>query len=218
MGDRGKRILARLSQEPGLVQIQFREARWPEAVDAYERFGRDLLENQYPDITFRWKELKDAISAKIHVLPDLYAYKETRLRSRFRADLCAFALYESGHMQEAVACFLHGALNYPSAARILVGIRTGLPKDQDEAWDHNTGMHMGRALSGYLARRGKRSVRFFKRVLEAPQVLKLLGELERMSKSGNVQRERAGYDRVARMKTAAFARQEAEKLARVLEL
>jgi ribonuclease VapC len=36
----GRTILARLTQELGLVQIPFGDAHWREAVDAYERFGR----------------------------------------------------------------------------------------------------------------------------------------------------------------------------------
>jgi ribonuclease VapC len=36
----GRTILARLTQELGLVEIPFGDAHWREAVDAYERFGR----------------------------------------------------------------------------------------------------------------------------------------------------------------------------------
>ncbi len=40
LGSGGKTILARLSQELGLVQIPFGDDHWQEAIDAYERFGR----------------------------------------------------------------------------------------------------------------------------------------------------------------------------------
>lgn len=50
-----------------------------------------LLEHQYPDVRLNWKKIQEGISANIDVLPDLYEYKETRLRSQFRTDLCAFA-------------------------------------------------------------------------------------------------------------------------------
>jgi ribonuclease VapC len=40
LGSGGKTILARLSQELGLVEIPFGGSHWREAVGAYERFGR----------------------------------------------------------------------------------------------------------------------------------------------------------------------------------
>ena len=51
----------------------------------------NCLRTSTPDVRFNWCKLNDAILSNIHVLPDLYQYKETRLLSRFRGDLCAFA-------------------------------------------------------------------------------------------------------------------------------
>lgn len=52
---------------------------------------RHLLEEQYPDIKFDWKELNNAISENLDVLPDLYECRGTRIRLRFRENLCSFA-------------------------------------------------------------------------------------------------------------------------------
>jgi tetratricopeptide (TPR) repeat protein len=49
-----------------------------------------LLERQYSDIKFDWKEIRRAIEQNLDALPDLYEYRSERLRSRFRNDLCAF--------------------------------------------------------------------------------------------------------------------------------
>jgi tetratricopeptide (TPR) repeat protein len=50
-----------------------------------------LLEHQYPGIKLNWDKIYAGISEHLHVLPDLYQYKTTRLRNQFRKDLCSFA-------------------------------------------------------------------------------------------------------------------------------
>ncbi|MEN6437591.1 MAG: hypothetical protein ABFD97_03310 [Syntrophobacter sp.] len=48
---------------------------------------RWLLERQYPDIKLDWGKILEGIKNDIHVLPELYEYRETRLRAGFREDL-----------------------------------------------------------------------------------------------------------------------------------
>ncbi|MHC1726153.1 MAG: tetratricopeptide repeat protein [Syntrophobacteraceae bacterium] len=52
---------------------------------------RYLLEGRHPDIKLNWSKILEGIKTNMHVLPDLYNYKETRLRADFRRDLCTFA-------------------------------------------------------------------------------------------------------------------------------
>ena len=57
--------------------------------ESMERF-RYLLEHEYPDVTFDWKEILGAIEQNLDAMPDLYDYRPERLRKRFRENLCAF--------------------------------------------------------------------------------------------------------------------------------
>jgi tetratricopeptide (TPR) repeat protein len=79
-------------------QILFTFYSKTEALDALGRRKngnsdqfRFLLEKEYPEISFNWKKINKGISDNLDVLPDIYEYKSTRLRSRFRTDLCVFA-------------------------------------------------------------------------------------------------------------------------------
>ena len=130
--------------------------------------------------------------------------------------VAAFALYELSRMEDAASSFLHGALNFPRAAKILVGIRTKSPKNRDEALDHNAGVDIRRNLESYMLGRGRRSNRFFKRFLEQPRVSELLAEIEEVRKRWHDQHrtgEREAFDRMHQMQTPEFARRETEKLA-----
>lgn len=51
---------------------------------------------------------------------------------------------------ESLAAFLHAALRYPLAARILVGAPSSAPKSRREAEDHNLGIALRRNLHAYL--------------------------------------------------------------------
>jgi tetratricopeptide (TPR) repeat protein len=129
--------------------------------------------------------------------------------------VAAIALFELGRMEDAMASFLHGALNYPRAARILVGIRTESPKDCDQAQDHNAGVDICRDLESYLLERGRRSKRFFKDFLNRPHVIALLTEIEEVRRKWHDQHrtgKREAYDRMTQMQTPAFARCELEKM------
>jgi hypothetical protein len=157
--------------------------------------------------TGRWQEAADS-ALKIHRLDASNSLS------------AAFALYELGHEEEAVASFLHGALNFPRAARILVGIRAKSPKSHDEARDHNTGIDLRRDLAGYLGKSGRNARRFFNRVLRNPQVMKLIDELSDVTQRWPTQQsdgDREAFDRMNKMKKPEFARRESEKLMGLFE-
>jgi ribonuclease VapC len=71
LGTGGKTILARLTQELGLVQIPFGDAHWREAVEAYERFGR----GRHP-ARLNFGDCLTYATAKLSGQPLLYAGKD----------------------------------------------------------------------------------------------------------------------------------------------
>jgi tetratricopeptide (TPR) repeat protein len=135
--------------------------------------------------------------------------------------LAAFALSELGCIEDAASCFLHGALNFPRSAKILVGIQTKPPKNHDEAVDNNAGVDIRKDLHKYLSASGRKSIRFFKCFFETPRVSKLLSEMEAAKKRWAAERhseKREAYDLMMQMQTPSFARQEAKELLRSVAL
>ena len=156
--------------------------------------------------TNRWREAADA------------ALKLQNINAS-ESLVAAFALFELGRMEDAAACFLHGALNFPRAAKILVGIRTNSPKNSDEVVDHNAGVDIRRDLGRYLCGRGRNSVRFFNRFLDHPRVNELLREMDEVGRKWGEERqtvERAAFDRMMWMRTPEFASREAKEPAGTL--
>jgi hypothetical protein len=134
--------------------------------------------------------------------------------------IAAFALFELGRMDDAVAFSLHGALNFPQAVKILVGIRTSSPKDHDEAVDYNTGVDMCKDIGRYLSGRDRKSTRFFKRFIEHPRVRELLGEIDEVKRTRSEEHrtgKREAFDRMMHMQSPEFTRREAPEPARSLQ-
>jgi tetratricopeptide (TPR) repeat protein len=52
-------------------------------------FFRKLLELQYPDVAFNWKQIWWAVARNLEVLPESYEYRESKILSSFRQDLIA---------------------------------------------------------------------------------------------------------------------------------
>ncbi len=135
--------------------------------------------------------------------------------------VAAFALCELGCMEDAVACFLHGAINFTRAAKILAGIPNRPPKNHDEAVDNNAGVDIRKDLHKYLSGSGRKSIRFFKCFFQDPRVDKLLSQMEDVKKRWAAERhtdKREAYKLMMQMKTLSFARQEAEALSRAAPL
>lgn len=132
----------------------------------------------------------------------------------------AFAQFELGRTQEAMASFLHGAINYPRAARMLVGIRTDSPGSYDGAQDHNTGIEIQRDLNRYLSKQGRKARQFFRTFLEHPHVHAIVAEIENV-RQRRLEQHRSGYreafDRMTQMERMEFARQEVEKVTGLLQ-
>jgi hypothetical protein len=129
--------------------------------------------------------------------------------------VAAFALYELGKLQDATAMFLHGALNYPRAARMLLGMRTRQPKDYEEARDHNAGVSDLRGLHVYLGQQSRRAKKFFRDFVRHPHTDSLLTEIMEVVVRRHVQHptgEREAFDRMQLMHTPEFARNEARRI------
>ncbi|MDR3553452.1 MAG: hypothetical protein P4L55_01730 [Syntrophobacteraceae bacterium] len=152
--------------------------------------------------TNRWRKAADYALK----LQNLYPSESLR---------AGFALYELGQREDAAVCFLHGALNFPRAAKILVGIRTNRPGNREEAVDNNAGLNIRADLHKYLSGPGRKTIRFFKSFLEEPKAEGLLSEMEDVQKRWDAERLTEKWeagDLMRQMKTLEFARQEVEKL------
>ena len=67
----------------------------PEAIEAMGRGKGDstlhaLLAKHYPGIKLPWKAIRKGIAGNLHVLPEAYEYRATRVRRRFEEDMLAF--------------------------------------------------------------------------------------------------------------------------------
>ncbi len=58
--------------------------------DDQGRLLQGLLECEYPEIRFNWKQIWWAIARNVDALPEQYEYREAEMVKRFRSDLCAF--------------------------------------------------------------------------------------------------------------------------------
>jgi len=126
----------------------------------------------------------------------------------------AFALFELGQSEEALAALMGAALNYPRAARMLVALRTAAPKSSEEARDHNAGVSVLRRLHAYLKTQSRSSRAFFSSVVRDPRVIRLLDEsiaavCQWQEGRGS---DRAAFDRLKLIRSREFARSEANKL------
>ena len=129
--------------------------------------------------------------------------------------IAGFALYELGRIDQVLSAFLHGALNHPYGARILLGERTPAPKSSDHARDHNTGVSLRRALHAYLDGQSRASKRFFRVLVRAPRVVGLLDEIVAVVQRRTAQHptgEREAFDRMTLMHSPEFAQLQARKL------
>lgn len=99
------------------------------------------------------------------------ASASARFVHKLYPDYCfplAFALFEEGERREATVYFLHAALRFPRAARMLTGVRrAGQPKTSEDIDDHNTGVHWQRDLAPYLGGWQRRTKPFFSGLVQA---------------------------------------------------
>jgi tetratricopeptide (TPR) repeat protein len=129
----------------------------------------------------------------------------------------AIAAYELGRGGEILPAFLHAALNYPRAARLLFGAAPrNAPTSYDDVRDHNCGVSLRANLHAYFAERSPRAARYFRGLLKAPRVAPLLDDVLATRLRREHQRapaEREAFDHLYRIQSAAFAADLARSLA-----
>lgn len=127
----------------------------------------------------------------------------------------AFALFEQGERAAALGRFIHGALQDPRAARMLLGLRSPTkPTKRHEAADHNTGVAMRRRLHAYLGAQSRTSKAFFQSILKDLRVERLLLEVEglRTQHLEGKSVDRRAFERMSLIQTPEFAAAEAGRL------
>jgi hypothetical protein len=135
--------------------------------------------------------------------------------------VAALAFFEVGRQRAALASFLHGALNAPRAARMVLGFKDRTPRSSDEVRDHNTGIDLRRDLHTYLRGGRRPSLRFFARTVAVPEVAGLLREIEAVVVRWHEQHrtsEREAFKRMNLMHSLAFAEERAREIADSLGL
>ncbi|MFC1611158.1 tetratricopeptide repeat protein [Myxococcota bacterium] len=147
----------------------------------------------------------------------LAADAATRLHKVWASEgfIAGFALFELGEHQDAAGMFLLAALNYPRAAKMLLGMRTRQPKSYDEARDHNAGASDLRGLHRFLKQQSRRSKKFFRDFVRHPRTDALLTEVMEVVVRWHAQHptgEREAFDRMQLMHTPEFARNEARTI------
>jgi hypothetical protein len=126
-----------------------------------------------------------------------------------------FAQFALGSAEDALPAFLHAALRYPLAARILAGAPSSVPKSQTEAEDHNLGVTLRRNLHAYLKKQRPAASEFFLALVRDPRVSHLLDESLATARRWQTQRhptDRADFDQLQLLHSRTFARSEAHKL------
>jgi len=145
------------------------------------------------------------------------AFRNARSIAQIHPDAAfieALALEALGQRQGALEAFLHGALNSPRAAKMLVEIHQPKPASHHETDDHNGGVLLRQNLHAYLAKPPKGATGFFKALLADPRVEQLLNEVVETVRrwSGERTGDRTAYDRMMLMQSRRFAEAEAHRL------
>lgn len=191
-----------------------RAARWDEALGVCERLER---------------ECGDRITAMSHraaIFVNTERWPEAVGAALFvrgldpSEDLVAgLALFEVGRRKDAITSFLHGALNYPRAARLLLGRSSpAAPKHWEEGEDHNVGVSLVRNLHVYLKAPTRAGLSFFRRLVAEPQVSALLCEIEEVKRRWANERGegRDAFDRMTVMQSLELAVERACEIAKAL--
>jgi tetratricopeptide (TPR) repeat protein len=134
--------------------------------------------------------------------------------------VAAFAYFELGRHDEALAHFLHGALSHPRAAKLLLGQKTSPLTSASEAMDHNAGVSLVRSLRPYLTRRTGNSSAFLSGILSDLRVASLVKERDDAARRWFGQtgkNDRTDLDRLNLMNTIEFAREKAALFSDLLE-
>ena len=79
--------------------------------------------------------------------------------------IAALAALEIGQETDAIAYFLHAALWYPEAARMVAGYKGRKPKTRDEVTDYNLGLELQNNLRWHFKKQGDKCRPFLKKII-----------------------------------------------------
>lgn len=86
----GRRDLDTKKVQQQTLFVFYSKAEALAAIGDSSHWFQGMLQDEFPEIRFNWKQLKAGISAQLPVLPDLYQYKQARVNHRFRDSVVDF--------------------------------------------------------------------------------------------------------------------------------
>lgn len=132
----------------------------------------------------------------------------------------AMAAYELGRLDQVLPAFLHAALSYPLAARLLFGAAARIAaRSYHDHRDTTCGADLRDNLHAYLAQRSPRTTRYFRALLKDPRVARLLDDVLAARVRWHDQHatgDREAFDYLHRVQSPTFAAETAASLADLL--
>jgi tetratricopeptide (TPR) repeat protein len=125
-----------------------------------------------------------------------------------RGFLIAFAEYERGRIDRVVPAFVHAALQFPRAARMLADKTMAMcePRSYDDSQDHNTGVSLWRAIHAYRRKQSRRAKQFFRTLARDPQLTRVLDEVIELRLARSNERGREAFDKLRHIQSSELAR------------
>lgn len=166
------------------------------------------------------KECGDVFSAEAHrasIYLNTRRWREALKSSRGLLGMtpsesftAAFASFELGEAVSAKSFFLHGLLNLPISAHMLIGEKYPKPKSHEEIEDHKNGFETLSALSCYLRGQRRKTKAFFKNLARHSKIIALHEERKEVTKRWLDNRgstDRVAQSRMMEMLRPEFARE-----------
>ncbi len=192
-----------------------RMGRYDDALNLCDRLARECGD----ELTVQWYRAYVALNTEQWQTAAQEAHG-LRFLDPAMSFIAAFARYELGRREDALASFLHGALNHPRAALMLTNVRTPKCQSHDEARDHNTGVTLQLSLADYFAHQSAGARRLFRRIVRDPRVTELLEQGQSVVRRWSAHRgeDRTDYRLMQRMHSPEFAREQVGRLSDLIPL
>lgn len=131
--------------------------------------------------------------------------------------IAAFALFEMNKRREALPHFVHGTLNAPFCAKMILGMKTPKPKDYEEHTNYNQGAYMRRSLLGFRKKQSRDSKQFFKKIITHDSMKNALKEYasasEEWKNEPTASPDKEAFQRMQKISSFDFARQLSSEMA-----
>lgn len=123
----------------------------------------------------------------------------------------AFAFFEVGDREESLTYFIHGTMNHPEMASMLVDGRKAKRHPKKISHDYDRFLSMTANLAPYLRRQRRDAKAFFKAACHHPVIQAHVAEIDPSQGGQGDERTQAARRREA-MRSLGFARQEARRI------